>query len=229
MLAALFAVQAFTTRGALVLDSRVAAVAVGVVLLWRRAPFWLVVLAAAVTGCSCSGGPACLTSTPVGFRECPPQTSPPAQPFPATRLRSRTSSSPRGARGWAMRPTPYPPTRSRPSGRRPSRRRPRRKHRVFVATDGPLVVGFAALAPTEIVALEVAPEHRRAGHGSRLLAACVDTLRINNASEVRAWSLEGDTVREAFLSGAGLGVGGVRRVLEGPTGDLPERIWVATL
>ena len=49
MLAALFAVQAFTARGALVLDSRVAAVAVGVVLLWRRAPFWLVVLAAAVT------------------------------------------------------------------------------------------------------------------------------------------------------------------------------------
>lgn len=49
MLAALFAVQAFTTRGALVLDSRVAAVAVALVLLWRRAPFWLVVLAAAVT------------------------------------------------------------------------------------------------------------------------------------------------------------------------------------
>ena len=49
MLAALFAVQAFTTRGALVLDSRVAAVAVAVVLLWRKAPFWLVVLAAAVT------------------------------------------------------------------------------------------------------------------------------------------------------------------------------------
>jgi branched-subunit amino acid transport protein len=49
MLAALFAVQAFTTRGDLVLDSRVAAVAVALVLLWRRAPFWLVVLAAAVT------------------------------------------------------------------------------------------------------------------------------------------------------------------------------------
>jgi branched-subunit amino acid transport protein len=49
MLAALFAVQAFTTRGALVLDSRVAAVGVAVVLLWRKAPFWLVVLAAAAT------------------------------------------------------------------------------------------------------------------------------------------------------------------------------------
>lgn len=49
MLAALFAVQGFTTRGELVLDSRLAAVAVAVVLLWRKAPFWLVVLAAAVT------------------------------------------------------------------------------------------------------------------------------------------------------------------------------------
>ncbi|MGC4175821.1 AzlD domain-containing protein [Demequina sp.] len=49
MLAALFAVQGFTTKGHLVLDSRLAAVAVAVVLLWRKAPFWLVVLAAAVT------------------------------------------------------------------------------------------------------------------------------------------------------------------------------------
>jgi len=106
---------------------------------------------------------------------------------------------------------------------------PSRQHRVFVATDGPRVVGFAALAPTEVIALEVAPEHRRQGHGSRLLAACVDTLRLANATEVRAWALEGDLVRETFLSGAGLGVGGVRRVLEGPDGDLAERLWVASL
>ncbi len=106
---------------------------------------------------------------------------------------------------------------------------PSRKHRVFVATDGPHVVGFAALAPTEIIALEVAPEHRRAGHGSRLLAACVDTLRIANAEEVRAWALEGDAAREAFLADAGLGIGGVRRVLAGPDGDLAERLWRASL
>src|SRR6478609_2357922 len=85
---------------------------------------------------------------------------------------------------------------------------PSRQHRVFVATDGPRVVGFAALAPTEIIALEVAPEHRRQGHGSRLLAACVDTLRIAQAEEVRAWAIEGDEAREAFLGGAGLGIGG---------------------
>lgn len=106
---------------------------------------------------------------------------------------------------------------------------PSRQHRVFVATDGPRVVGFAALTPTEIIALEVAPEHRHEGHGSRLLAACVDTLRLGNATEVRAWALEGDTARETFLSGAGLGPGGVRRVLEGPDGDLAERLWVASL
>jgi len=106
---------------------------------------------------------------------------------------------------------------------------PSRQHRVFVATDGPRVVGFAALAPTEIIALEVAPEHRRQGHASRLLAACVDTLRNAGAAEVRAWAFEGDDAREAFLSGAGLGVGGVRRVLEGPDGEVAERIWVASL
>jgi len=106
---------------------------------------------------------------------------------------------------------------------------PSRKHRLFVATDGPRVVGFAALAPTEIVALEVAPEHRRQGHGSRLLAACVDTLRMANAEQVRAWALEGDEAREAFLGGAGMGLGGVRRVLEGPYGELAERLWVATV
>lgn len=49
MLAALFGVQAFTSDGDLALDSRLAAVAVAAVLLWRKAPFWLVVLAAALT------------------------------------------------------------------------------------------------------------------------------------------------------------------------------------
>ena len=106
---------------------------------------------------------------------------------------------------------------------------PSRQHRVFVACDGPRVVGFAAMAPGEIIALEVAPEHRRVGHASRLLAACVDTTRLTDATEVRAWSLEGDEAREAFLTGAGFGEGGVRRTLEGPDGDLIERMWRAGL
>lgn len=47
LLFALFAVQAFTSGRALVLDARVVAVAVAAVLLWRRAPFVVVVVAAA--------------------------------------------------------------------------------------------------------------------------------------------------------------------------------------
>lgn len=48
LLAALLAVQAVTTGPRIVLDARVPAVAVAAVLLWRRAPFVVVVLAAAV-------------------------------------------------------------------------------------------------------------------------------------------------------------------------------------
>ena len=47
LLAALFAVQAFTSGADVVLDARIAAVAVAAVLLWRRAPFIVVVAAAA--------------------------------------------------------------------------------------------------------------------------------------------------------------------------------------
>lgn len=47
LLAALFATQAFTSGSALVIDARVAAVAVAALLLWRRAPFIVVVAAAA--------------------------------------------------------------------------------------------------------------------------------------------------------------------------------------
>ncbi|GIG54234.1 AzlD domain-containing protein [Demequina activiva] len=47
LLAALFAVQAFTSGPSVVLDARVAGVAVAAVLLWRRAPFIVVVAAAA--------------------------------------------------------------------------------------------------------------------------------------------------------------------------------------
>ena len=48
LLTALAAVQTLATGDALVLDARVAGVAVAVVALWLRAPFLLVVVAAAV-------------------------------------------------------------------------------------------------------------------------------------------------------------------------------------
>lgn len=47
LLAALFAVQGFTSGSALVIDARVAAVAGAAVMLWLRAPFIVVVFGAA--------------------------------------------------------------------------------------------------------------------------------------------------------------------------------------
>lgn len=50
LLAALIAVQTFTTGTSLVVDARAAGVVVGGIAVWRGAPFWLVVvLAASVT------------------------------------------------------------------------------------------------------------------------------------------------------------------------------------
>jgi Branched-chain amino acid transport protein (AzlD) len=49
VLAALIAVQSFSTAHRLVLDARAAALLVAALLIWRRAPFVVVALAAAVT------------------------------------------------------------------------------------------------------------------------------------------------------------------------------------
>ncbi len=113
---------------------------------------------------------------------------------------------------------------------------PSAKHRMLTACDGAEVVGFAALAPApqtqetgEIVALEVDPAHIRAGHGSRLLAACTDILRATAASHVRAWAIEGDDARADFLAAAGMEPLGIRRVLDVPGSRVHELAWSAVL
>lgn len=108
-------------------------------------------------------------------------------------------------------------------------------HRVLVACDGPFVVGFAACVPTdagvELASLEVDPDHQRGGHGSRLLAACVDLARADGARHLQTWVLDGDPAREQFLSGAGLGPDGARRDLAvAPDGTaVTEQRWSAEL
>ncbi len=106
-------------------------------------------------------------------------------------------------------------------------------HRVLVACDGPRVVGFAATAPgdggdTEVLALEVDPDHQKGGHGSRLLAACVDLAREDGATSVSTWVLDDDPAREQFLAGSGLGPDGTERPLTA-AGGLVERRWVAEI
>ena len=100
---------------------------------------------------------------------------------------------------------------------------------VLVALDGPLIVGFAAVAPGQLVALEVAPDSQRAGHGSRLLSAAVDRLRTDGAQEMVTWVLDDDTARERFLSSAGLGPDGMSRTLATGVREVVERRWSAAI
>lgn len=102
---------------------------------------------------------------------------------------------------------------------------PSGRHRVLVATEGPDVVGFAALSPSgdadaepgrdaELLVLLVDPDQQHRGHGSRLLNAAADTLRENGFAVVRSWVPEADGDRRAFLSGGGFAADGASRVLD---------------
>lgn len=106
-------------------------------------------------------------------------------------------------------------------------------HRVLVALDGARVVGFAATAPVgaaevEVIALEIDPDHQMGGHGSRLLAACVDLAREDGARAIGTWVLDGDPARERFLAGSGLGPDGTTRSLTVADGPV-EHHWAAEI
>jgi GNAT superfamily N-acetyltransferase len=121
-------------------------------------------------------------------------------------------------------------------------------YRVLVACDGPTVVGVVSVAPVPapedrpfdapggaILALEVEPARQRIGHGSRLLAAAVDTLREDGADQVHTWVLDGDEARARFLASAGLGPDDVARELisgrmpDGSTRTVTEHRWSASI
>ncbi|XBH22514.1 GNAT family N-acetyltransferase [Jonesiaceae bacterium BS-20] len=76
---------------------------------------------------------------------------------------------------------------------------------LFTALAKDQVVGFAAVSPGTIVALEVAPRFQRQGHGSRLLSASVDRLRRDGAEAVSTWILTTNEPRKSFFGSAGLG------------------------
>lgn len=100
---------------------------------------------------------------------------------------------------------------------------PQASTRVLVATQGEEVVGFAAVGPCydpdlgtdcgEIHALVVRTDHLRCGHGSRLMAACVDHLRSCGFRSMATWTLLDDEPRRAFWQSAGWGPDSARRTL----------------
>jgi GNAT superfamily N-acetyltransferase len=111
-------------------------------------------------------------------------------------------------------------------------------HRLLVAIDAStgsdLVVGYAAIGPSEdpdlpadtgeIFDLQVDPEHLRAGHGSRLMTACVDMLRQAGAPEATVWVVLDDEPRRAFWQSAGWGPDSARRTLSLGEDDLAPTI-----
>lgn len=119
---------------------------------------------------------------------------------------------------------------------------PSPRHRVLIAIEQPerssaqegsYLVGFAAtgeadeaaLAPEEdqhalgptvasITDLVVEPRWGRRGHGSRLLAACVDLWREDGFDTAVAWAFEADPATRAFLGSAGWEPDGAVRALD---------------
>lgn len=102
---------------------------------------------------------------------------------------------------------------------------PSPRHRVLAACAGPVVVGFSAFGPAgdpdldpgtdaELHVLIVDPERLAQGHGSRLLAATVDTLRGDGFVRAYHWlGAHEDGVR-AFLESTGWAADGAHRELD---------------
>jgi GNAT superfamily N-acetyltransferase len=111
-------------------------------------------------------------------------------------------------------------------------------HRVLVAieqaeTVAPTayLVGFAAAGPADADALApgeetlgpgvaaitdllVEPRWGRRGHGSRLLAACVDHWRADGYATAVAWAYEQDAAMRGLLTSSGWEPDGARRALD---------------
>jgi GNAT superfamily N-acetyltransferase len=109
-------------------------------------------------------------------------------------------------------------------------------HRVLVAVEQDLVVGFAALVPAElagderphpagpsgeVATLLVEPRWGRRGHGSRLLAAVTDIARADGTARLQVWLPEQDSVSAGFFESAGWARDGWVRTLD--TGGTPLR------
>lgn len=102
-------------------------------------------------------------------------------------------------------------------------RPPDARCRVLVAINAGQIVGFATTQPCDdddaeptdgmIGEFAVSPVARRQGHGSRLLHACVDTLRADGFRTGRHWLMADDDARRQFLVDTGWAPDGAHREL----------------
>ena len=114
---------------------------------------------------------------------------------------------------------------------------PTSRHRVFVAVAEADVVGFAATVPgadtdldpardAELVALHVAPDRVREGHGSRLMAALVDHARDDGFFRLVCWVFAADDPMRLFLRDNGWAADGSTRDLD--IGELLHQVRLHT-
>jgi GNAT superfamily N-acetyltransferase len=97
-------------------------------------------------------------------------------------------------------------------------------HRLLVALSRNAIVGYLALGPAEdedagpaegeVLALTVTPAEQRMGHGSRLLAAGVQTMVDAGFTLARTWTFDADAPLHTFLSASGWEPDGARRELD---------------
>jgi ribosomal protein S18 acetylase RimI-like enzyme len=119
---------------------------------------------------------------------------------------------------------------------------PSPRHRVLVAVERELRVGFAAVSPADdlepgdpepettmsISALVVEPRWGRRGHGSRLLAAAVEHGRADGMTRAIVWIPEQDGASREFYVSAGWAPDGLVRALDTGAGEVREiRLHVA--
>ncbi|MFI5708136.1 GNAT family N-acetyltransferase [Kribbella sp. NPDC051620] len=99
------------------------------------------------------------------------------------------------------------------------------RNRVLVALAGRTIVGFAAITASDdpdadqrhdalVAELAVDPSATRAGHGSRLLNAVVDTIRADKFQRVTVWVNTTDDVLRAFYTDSGWAPDGATRELD---------------
>lgn len=106
--------------------------------------------------------------------------------------------------------------------------------RTLVALEGPQIRGFALVHPChdpdadqvidgEVGEFIIAAEHRSAGHGSRLLQACADTLRADGFRRAVWWVTSTDDESRQFAEAAGWAPDGAHRELQSET-DPEQRL-----
>ncbi|OYN91394.1 GNAT family N-acetyltransferase [Parenemella sanctibonifatiensis] len=123
---------------------------------------------------------------------------------------------------------------------------PEARFRVLVAvadgtaeTAGRTIVGFAAVGPAAdpgsdpattglIGEFLIDPDARRQGHGSRLLNACIDTLRADGCTLAQWWLSSTDDVTRAFAVAAGWAADGAHREIGSEDGARLKQVRLHT-